>query len=191
MKTIGSAMQTALASSHVQFIAFIECDFLSGVQRYTTCGYSLNWNGYSWLGLGGIVSISEIKETAELEAVGVKLEISGAPLATLSLALQEKPQGRSAKIWFAVFDSDTGLLVDSPMAEYVGRMDTLSIARGDSSCTIAVNVESRMSDFARPAAGRLTDADQQRRHPGDKFFEFVPQFAERELVFFSREQQHI
>ncbi len=191
MKTIGATMQTALEASHVEFIAFIELDFVSGVERYTTCGFDLSWGGHAWKGLGGLVTISEIRESSALEAVGVKLELSGVPTAAISLALNEKPQGRSAKIWFAVFDSDSGALVDDPMAEYAGRMDVLSLTRGAQSCTIALNVESRLADFARPSNGRFTDADQQRRHAGDLFFSFVAQFSERELVFFSKEQQYI
>lgn len=191
MKTIGATMQTALEANHVEFIAFIELDFLSGVERYTTAGFTLNWDGHEWKGLGGVVGISEIRESSALEAIGVKLELSGVPTAAISLALNEKPQGRAAKIWFAVFNSDTGSLVDEPMAEYAGRMDVLSITRGAQACTIAVNVESRLADFARPANGRFTDADQQRRHPGDLFFSFVAQFSERELVFFSKERQFV
>lgn len=189
MKTIGTAMQTALESDHVEFLIFAELDFDSGTERYTSAGMDLSWNGYTWKGLGGLASISEIRESTTLEAIGVRLSLSGVPTAMISLALQDNPQGRVATLWLAVFDSDAGTLVDTPMAEYVGRMDVLQIVRGSQQCTINVNVESRLADFARPSNGRYTDPDHQERVPGDKFFEFVPQMVERELIFFSREQQ--
>ena len=184
-------MQTALAAEHVEFILFAELQFAAGTERYTTCAFDLAWNGFTWKGLGGLAAVQEVRETTSLEAVGVRLSLSAVPLAAISLALNDNPQGRPAKLWAAVFDSDTGTLVDTPMAEYVGRLDVLTINRAEDKATISVNVESRLADFARPANGRFSDADQQSRTAGDKFFEYVAQFAERELIFFSKEQQYV
>ena len=191
MKPIDSTMQAALSGNRVVFVVFAELQFRTGIQRYCTAGHDLVWNSYTWKGLGGVVSIEPIQESAEIKSIGVRLSLSGVPVAMRSLALNEKPQGTFAKLWVAVYDESVGALVGTPMAEYVGRMDTLELNLREGVCTVSVNVESPLADLQRPAGGRFTDADQQSRFPGDKFFEFVPQQAERELIFFSKEQQYI
>lgn len=67
---------------------------------------------YFWTGLGDIeiegntytgtdlISISEVKETADISAVGATLSLSGIPSTILALALQEPYQGRTATIKF-------------------------------------------------------------------------------------------
>jgi len=44
-----------------------------------------------------------------------------------------------------------------------------------------------MADFARPNVIRYTNADQQQRYPGDRFFEFTEQMAEKSVAFPSRD----
>jgi hypothetical protein len=191
VKTIDSAIQTVLESSYVPLVIFIEIDFVSGIQRYTTCGHDLTWNAHTWKGLGGIVSMDSIRESSSLEAIGFKLSLSGVPNAMISLALQEKTQGRACRVYIGCFDSDNGVLIGTPFADYSGRLDTLEINRGNVESVISVNVESRMADFARPANGRFTDAYHQSKYPGDGFFKHVAKFAEADLIFFSKEQQQV
>jgi hypothetical protein len=61
-------------------------------------------------------------------------------------------------------------------------MDVMNIRLGNPS-TIQLDLNSRGVDWKNSRNSRYTDADQQARHPGDKFFEFVSQMAEKEIFW--------
>ncbi len=186
MKTTGTNAAAVFDSGEARACAFVEFGFDSGTQRYTTLPYTTTWNGYSWIGLGSLVEVSEIRETEQLIATGVRFTLSGVPTSMVSLALAENVQGRQCTVWYAALDTNNQV-ADTPPIEFRGSVDIPPIAFDASTATIVVNVESRLADFARPNVRRYNDADQQAAYPGDKFFEFVPQMVEKELVWPNRQ----
>lgn len=185
MKTLGSNAATAFASDAVKACAFVQFDFTSGTHRYTTLPYTAPWNGYDWFGLGNLVELSEIRETEALTAIGVKATLSGIPASFVSLALSEPIQSKPCTIWFAALGDDNQVLDDPPI-EFKGSVDNPGIVITGNTCTVTINIESALADFARPKVRRYNDADQQHQYPGDRFFEFVPQMTEKELVWPNR-----
>ena len=188
MRTISTAMRNALDAAHVASALFIQCDFASGTQFYTTAGASVSWNGSTWLGTGGLIAIDPIRETAGVEAVGLRLTLSGVPPAMVSLALAEHVQGRAITIWAAAMDL-LSQPVGSPVQVYAGRMDTMTIEESGETATVSLTVESEMAALMRSSVRRYTDADQQKQFPGDLIFNYVPQMTEKVLPFPSREAQ--
>lgn len=185
MKTLGTNAATALTSDSPRVAAFAQFELDSGTQRYTTLPYTTTWNSQSWLGLGNLAQIDEIRETESLTATGVKITLSGIPSSLVSLILSESIQSRVCTIWFAALGSDNAVL-DTPPIEFKGFVDAPSMQIDGGSATITINCESVLADFARPRVRRYNDADQQAEYPGDKFFEFVPQMTEREIVWPNR-----
>lgn len=182
MKSVSASTQAVFEAGEQRACAFAQFEFASGTQRYTTLPYSTTWNGYTWIGVGGLAEISEIRETEALMANGVKITLSGLPTALVSLALQENVQGRPCTIWFAALGPDNQVL-DVPPVEFAGSVDTMPIQIDGGTARIVVNVEAKIADFARPKVRRYNDADQQQEYPGDKFFEFVPQMVEKEITW--------
>lgn len=183
MRTTTGALDSAHAAAHVVKCMFIEFQFTSGTQRYTTAGHSIFWSPNTYVGLGNVISIEEIRESESLEAIGLRLGISGVSSSNISLARTEAVQGKTCRIWDAALDPTTRAIVSDPVLEFQGRIDTLDIEDSGDTCQIAVNIESRMADFARPNIRRFNDADQQKQYAGDLFFQFVPQMAEKTLVW--------
>lgn len=186
MKTVGTNAATVLSSDAARVCAFVQLDFTSGTQRYTTLPYTVTWNGNDWTGLGNLVEISEIREAEALVATGVKITLSGIPASFVSLALSESIQSKDCTIWFAALGTD-GTVQDTPPIEFKGSVDNPEIAIDAPNCTITINVESVLADFARPKVRRYNDADQQAEYPGDRFFEFVPQMTERTIIWPARQ----
>lgn len=185
MKPLGANAAAALASDAVKACAFVQFDFTSGTHRYTTLPYTTTWNGQSWFGLGNLAELSEIRETEALTAVGVKATLSGIPASFVSLALSEPIQSKPCTIWFAALGDDNQVL-DTPPVEFQGSVDNPGIVINGGTCSVTINIESKLADFSRPKVRRYNDADQQHQYPGDRFFEFVPQMTEKELVWPSR-----
>jgi hypothetical protein len=186
MKTLGSNAATALASDAVKACAFVQFEFTSGTHRYTTLPYTTTWNGNDWFGLGNLVELSEVRETEALTAVGVKATLSGVPASFVSLALSEPIQSKPCTIWFAALGSDNSVL-DTPPVEFKGSVDNPDIVISGGTCSITINIESALADFARPKVRRYNDADQQAEYPGDLFFQFVPQMIERTIIWPARQ----
>ena len=181
MRDVTVSVETVLGSSNVPMLALVELDFSSGFVRATNAGYDIQWNGYTWIGLGQVGGISQIQEGRELEMHGCALTLSGIPSEYISLAMSDEYQGRNATIYTALLDEDHQIIAD-PIITFKGRMDTMRIAMGQTA-TIELSIESMLTDWERPRVRRYNHEDQISEYPNDKGFEFVAQMAEKELVW--------
>ena len=50
-----------------------------------------------------------------------------------------------------------------------------------------MTVEPPTVDWQRPRAGRFNNEDQQSYWPGDRFFEYVPQMVEKQIIWPSKD----
>jgi hypothetical protein len=192
MKTFDVAVENAINGEHAVLVAFFELQFTSATQYYCTAGYNYFWNAQTWKGFGAIVNVEPIRETEYLEATGLRISLPAFRTDVLpdmvSLALQEKVQGRTLRMWVGFLNASYVLLA-APTLEFQGRMDTLTIDESEGTASLSLTVESRMASLLKAAPRRYTDEDQQALFPGDKFFQYMPQMKERVIVFPSREAQ--
>lgn len=199
MKSLSGWSSSNLDVSHLPVIAFAKFDFGSqGIWRYCTASFTFSANVadgagvQSWTGLGGLVSLDPIRETGDVESIGLRATLVGfdtsiQPSPT-ALALSTPVQGSACSIWLGIL-TDNYQLIGTPSLEFQGRIDTLSIIEEGSTATMSINMESRFASILRPNVRRMTDRDQQSLYPGDKFFEFLPQMREKAIIFPSREAQ--
>lgn len=181
MKDYSAAAMTAL-DGDTGIAMFIRLDFDSGPQMYWTGGHDIDSGGYTWQGAGGVVEIGEIRETEQLIATTVPLKLSGLASSLISLLQSEKVRGRLCTLWFAPLD-DAGNVIGSPPIEFRGKLDEPGIIIDGEAAAIAINVISRMADFARPRERRFSNEDQQAHYPGDTIFDGIHETAEFELVW--------
>lgn len=179
-RTLTTAVATATEAEVCSFVIFVELDFASGFVRACNANVSLDWNSYTWSGVGNLGSIQTIEEVADLEAKGVSLQLSGIPSAMISRALGEHYQGRSCKIWVAPLDPTNHTAIPDPVLVFSGRMDTMQIELGEQA-RISVTAESRLADWDRPRIRRFNNADQKTEYVTDSGFEFVEQMVEKEI----------
>lgn len=177
-RSMDAITASAVTSSHVPYVFFVKMDF-SVPLCVCNAGYDMQWNGITWLGIGGLGTIEPIQEQASLEAIGLRLTLSGVPTEAIAITLGEQYQGKPCQIWFAPLREDLQLL-SSPVRAFSGRMDTMDTEVGETA-TITVSVESRMVAWERAKTRRYNNEDQQSRYPGDRGFEFVAQMVEKNL----------
>lgn len=178
MKSLASGVQTALDTGDLRVVVFCELS-LSTTLRVCTAAHDLDWDGYTWTGVGALAFIDAIEEKSSLEAVGYKIGLSGVPSSTLSVALSEAMQGKACKVWFAVLDNSYQM-VGSPTLEIDALIDGPIIEDvPNQSSTITLTVENHLADAGRANARRYTDADQQAEYPGDGFFRFVSSMVDQ------------
>jgi len=177
-RSMSALMQNAVAASVVEPFFAIEAYLNNETVRIWTGNYTLSINGNSYIGAGDILSISQVSETAEIQASGASIAISGIPSDYLSMALQEQYQGRLCKIYLGVISSP-----DDMVEIFSGEVDKMDIDERADTCTIVIAVESVMVILERPVVRRFTHEDQQTRYPGDLGLEFVASLQDKELFF--------
>lgn len=186
-RTVTGPVQTILNGQHVWMAQFIKLDFVSGPACLTNLPYNKDWNGETFLACSGLV-ISELRETAVPEVVGCQLAITGTFDAFIALALSESAtsRGRPLTVWNVFFDADQQMVAD-PVEEFGGFIDVMQISESQGLTQIIVKGENRYAAFARPKIRRHTLADHQIDYPGDMFYEFVAEMADKTIVWPSRE----
>lgn len=171
---------TARLGDRVVYPAFLyEGEFNGGnVNAWTGYG-SLSWDAKTWLGQGNLLGFSEIEESTDLRAIGFSVTLTGAEAANLSLALASGRQGKSGKLWLALFTAPhAGALADTPYQLRRGKLNVMKIRDEGDTGQIFVAYEGTLATISRPRERRYTNEDQQIDQAGDLGFEYVPKLQD-------------
>ena len=156
----------------------IDLAFDSGAVRLWNGYYDLTVDGEEYIGSGSLLGISSIDETAEIEANGVTITLSGIDSSLISVALTENYQNRTAKIYIGAI-ADNGTV--SSYQIFSGRLDVMTIEESGETATIAVTAENRLIDLERPRTRRYTSEDQKSLFPGDLGLDYVNDLQDKTL----------
>jgi len=151
------------------------------VRLWTGTG-TLTWGGYEWLGGGEFVGISEIEETADVQANGLVFTMSGIPTDLLATGISQMRQGLPGELFLGAL-ADNGALIGEPYPVFTGLTDVPVVDDTGESVTISVTVESDLVDIERSKVRRMTDEDQKSVYPDDRGFEFVNSLQEAEITW--------
>ena len=173
----------------------------SPIRMWTGQG-PLDIGGNDYVGVGNILDISAIEETAEMAVKGATITLSGVSSEALSLALSEPYQGRVCNIYFGTFSTgkilqESGsfiLLQDGSKIIleatstgfnqlFAGYMDQMNIADGGDTTTIELMVENRLIDLERARVARFTSGYQKSLYPDDLGLDFVEDLQDKDIVW--------
>jgi len=127
-------MITMGTTRHQQVVAgvawLVEMDFTAGTQYLTTAAQSLTTGGHTYTGLGALVSVAGLNESADSSAEKITLSLAAANAAMLVLGLGnvEGYRGRAVRLYLQLFD-ETFTAVASPLQRWSGVMDKVQITR--------------------------------------------------------------
>lgn len=181
-RTLTSAMQTVATAEVVRPILLVQCAFDSDDLNLWSGIGDLTVDSVDYVGAGTLLSVSPVKESADLAANGMSVTLSGVTDPLISKARDEDYQGRELKIFLGAMDSANSVIAD-PVLIFSGFMDTMSIQDSADTATITVSVENRLIEFQRNRVRRYTAEDQKIDYPTDKGLEFVAEIAEKEIVW--------
>lgn len=154
----------------------IDIDFDSGPLYIHSGVGNLVIGSKTYIGVGNLLSIGELVETADMQAVGTTIAISGIPSSYVSLALSEPYQGRDVRIYLGSSASS------SDYTEiYSGQLDQMNLEDSAEYAIIEVTVENELIRLERPTIRRLTLEDQKTRYPDDLGLEFVTSLKETDM----------
>lgn len=182
-RDLSAGLATAVTDDVVYPVLFFEGEFATGTGRWWSGLGEFSWNGYTWMGLGGLVKMSPIGESTDTKAQGFTVDLSGQSSANLSLALSACRQGRAGRVWLGALTA-AGVLVDDPYLLKQGKLDVAGGTDDGQSATITVSYEDRLIDLERPREWRYTTESQRQFYPADLGFEFVPSLQDAVDVWY-------
>lgn len=187
MRTISTALQTALATNGVALAQLVRFGLPSAAIPLCTANRNIEFEGEVYRGVGELGSMSAIK-SAPGEVQGVQFELSGGASDEVSLALDggDEYQGCQITVRVAVLDATTHQVVDAP-TEWVGYGDTFVLDEDGTNARIKATAESNEVDLLRSRPLTTSDADHQSVWPGDKFRAYVQEQTGKPFVWPARE----
>lgn len=180
-REISATNEARSRESHVPWCALVELGFDSGTVRLTNAGCSMLWDGETWLGAGQLTDLEPVAETATPQAAALNLRFSGIEATWRDVVVSEPFFGRPAKIWLALLNDEMEIDED-PVLIFEGRIDEPTLTIGDE-ISIQLSLENRFGDWNRPRLALWSDADQQLRFPGDRFFEQATAMENTSIVW--------
>ena len=181
-RELTTAMKSAVTADLVRPITLVQCAFDSGDLNLWSGIGNLTVGGVEYVGAGTLLQIGEIAESAELQANGLTVALSGITEPLISKARDEDYQGRKLKVLLGAIDSE-GDVTANPVILFSGFMDTMVINDGAETATIQITVENRLIEFERTRGRRYTAEDQKIDYPDDKGLEFVAEMQEKEIIW--------
>jgi hypothetical protein len=185
-RTLTTSMRDALVADTVRPIYLVRMVFDSSespaeLNLWSGVG-DLSYGGETYLGVGDLLGISEIKESSDISATGMNISLTGVKSSLVAVAKNHEYQGRPLTVRLGAFDP-SGNLVADPIIIFSGFMDTMTIAEAGEYSTISIAVENKLIAFEKTKVRRYTAEDQKIEHPTDKGFEFVTAIVQKEIIW--------
>lgn len=185
-RTLTSGMTAVTTADVVRPAYFVRMIFDSGespnvLNIWNGIG-DLAYGGNTYTGTGDLLSISQITETADIQASGINVSLAGVKSSLIVIAKDHEYQGRPLTVSLGAFDASGSLIAD-PVIVFSGFMDTMTISESGQYSTISIAVENKLISFERSKVRRYTAEDQKIDHPTDKGFEFVTAIVQKEIIW--------
>lgn len=174
MITFPPAVQQLYDEGRVKTMGMIRFEFGTGVYAFCKSDQPFTYNGLEYVP-GGIISVSELSGGTGLYANNFTITLAASPNDGLTPEVlqaieAEDYRDRPVYIMDADFHPDTGELLNVQIMKrgYVDVIDHTEDA--ENGYMLVASCESRSLDYSRTNARKRNDADQNRRNPGDLFF---------------------
>ena len=182
-RSLDANLAAALAASHVTHFLLIEMVLDSGTLRMASAPYDIDYGGFTWQSVHALGNVESITETTA-DQRGLVFTLGGVPSSMVATVLTENVQGRAVKLRLVVLDGATLRVDDNAWS---GLLDVMSLEDGSPTATVRVTAEHRLIAWKEPNLLRVSDEDQKRLVPGDKFFEYGASIAEATIVWPAKE----
>jgi len=151
---------------------------------------SIRFGGEEWTAIGGIGSIDTVGESTDGSAVGVRATLYQVPSEFRDDVADQAVRGCLYELCVGAVDASYQNVIGFKTI-WKGRLDGYEIVDAGETITVTASGESRMRDQRRPTIRRFTDWWQQRRNPGDRFFEYVSRMTEVPVLWAKAKQDAV
>lgn len=179
-----------MSKTTVRVALLAELQFRSGPYYVWSGDRVLKTAGHEWQPLHGMGFVDGIPMLSLGEAESITMTLNGVDHAAMAAAIADTDEvsQRFVLLSLLYFDADWQP-IGVPANLYYGFMQPPRVSRtaasGEQGAEQRITVDAVNAWFnrSRPPFGKYTDVDQQRRHPGDKFFSFIASTVSKVVVY--------
>jgi len=180
-------VEQMLAGHEVRMSVGVWFDFQSQPMRvWQGRGAFTDPGGNTWNGLGAFGQITGLQGSSMLSVDPITMALSGLDATMANVARQQADElrGRRCGVYLISFDENWGL-VDNPYLLELYLMDKATLSVDGETRTLVITLSAEPLFFSKhiPPVAMITDADQQRKYPGDTIFKRVPLLNGRQTIY--------
>ncbi|HEV2324565.1 MAG TPA: hypothetical protein VGS10_11500 [Terracidiphilus sp.] len=170
MRNLPTPMIAQITSNEVMPVVLADLAFKSGTVYVWSGLGSVVCNGHTYVGVGSLGQVGDIKEGVQVKADGTSVSLSGIDPTILNDCLDDIQLGAPATLWLGILSNGV-ITATYPM--YVGTVDKPSLPISPDTLTISLAIENKMLNLQRPTMRRYTSSDQNYYFPSDTGFHWV------------------
>jgi hypothetical protein len=191
-------LKAALLAQRGTFALFLRLAFSTTTFRYTDLplgsGDTVAWappgeSSQTWANPGGPITPEPFGEVADLAAAQLRVRLSAIDQTLVAATLNEAYVNRALALWVVECDPDTQQLIDPGMLVFHGLMnggwELEEVRPEDGPATVwaRVTAVSRVIELEETRGIVTSPHVHQRYFSGDRFFEHIPTFGNRKLLW--------
>lgn len=142
----------------------------------------LIFGGHTWSGVGSFGSFASLAEASDGTSSRMSFALSGIEPDFYQYLIEQPYRNALVEFWIGALDETFTKVAVDPKLFYRGRLTAVDLQDGDQ-IAIQITVERSSRDQMRQRVRRYTDSEQQRRHSGDKFFEYISQMQAVKILW--------
>ncbi|HIE5102075.1 MULTISPECIES: hypothetical protein [Proteus] len=158
-------------------------DLKSGVTCVHTGVGQLIIAGETYLGVGSLGEISQLKENKTTSPPQLQLKLAGFDKSLVGMVMNEQSRGREVRLMMVAIGEEGKPLLAEIL--FVGQITSINVVSGEENA-VCVNISNRFERWSIGLPDRFTDESWSSRRQGDRIFRYVAQMAERAIYWGSK-----
>jgi len=167
-----AGMLSEITATVVRPLFLFEMEFV-GSTLYLSSGHiNVSWNAQTWLANGFLYPFDAVKETTDLRANSVTIELGAIDSSLMSLLLASTNQGKVGRLYLALLNSSNAIIAD-PYLIFKGTFDNCQISESGTDAIASVTYENDLVRLNKVNEFRYTKQSWEVLFAGDKGFDYV------------------
>jgi hypothetical protein len=181
---LDTRLVTAFSAKSVQIIFMFEGNFLTSHLYLWTGTGELSCAGKIYQGAGELLGISPVRESGDLQALGITVSLAGMDETVISAAFNELRQGQLCNVYVAPYAfQPSPVMLANPYCFFSGRVDVPIIDDSAETAVVSLALENRLIDFERERVRFYDSLTQNTYFPGDKGFDYVAALQDQKIFW--------
>jgi hypothetical protein len=181
-RALSAAYLAAIQLPVVYPVLMFKGEFVSDTIYLWTGVGSISWDSQVWVGLGGMLEISNVLETTNAEATGFQIKVTGETSENVSRALQSCRRNKPGYLYLGLLNA-AGVLLSDPYELRAGRFSHSQVNDDGKTAVISVVYEDELTDLRKAREMRYTSESQALIYPLDKGFDNVERLQEANIMW--------
>lgn len=148
---------------------------------------TIAFNGQIWDAIGALGAMDVISEATDGSATGISASLFQIPSEFREDLADQAVRGCLGELFVGVLDFTHQEVIAFKRLKR-GTLQGYEITDGGETLSVKVTIDTSAIDQRRPAQKRFTDEWQQRKYPGDLFFQYVAAMAEVPILWAAASQ---